>query len=43
MTTNDHSDLMRNLSACTLPTVERPTRLAEFDQFFAESVRATHR
>ncbi|WP_431966074.1 hypothetical protein [Nocardia sp. bgisy134] len=43
MTTNDHSDPMMNLSACTLPTVERPTRLAEFDQFFAEFVRATHR
>ncbi len=34
---------MMNLSACTLPTAERPTRLAEFDQFFADSVQATHR
>ena len=30
-------------SACTLPTVERPLRLAEFDEFFAGDVRAVHR
>ncbi|MGA6206731.1 hypothetical protein ACPESR_18485 [Nocardia testacea] len=29
--------------ACTLPTVERPIRVAEFDRFFAESVRGTRR
>lgn len=27
--------------ACTLPTVERPLRLAEFDDLFAAAVRAT--
>ncbi|WP_216916772.1 hypothetical protein [Nocardia noduli] len=43
MTTDDHSDLMMNLSACTLPTVQRPTRLAEFDAFFADSVRTARR
>ncbi|MFF2087258.1 hypothetical protein ACFVVM_26090 [Nocardia sp. NPDC058176] len=29
--------------ACTLPTVARPIRVAEFDRFFAESVRTAHR
>lgn len=29
--------------ACTLPTVEQPIRVAEFDRFFAESVRNTTR
>jgi hypothetical protein len=29
--------------ACTLPTAERPLRLAEFDQFFTEAVRGTDR
>lgn len=29
--------------ACTLPTVEQPTRVAEFDRFFAESVRSLAR
>ncbi|MEW2381839.1 hypothetical protein AB0873_07080 [Micromonospora sp. NPDC047707] len=29
--------------ACTLPTVERPLRLAEFDQFFAAAVRGVDR
>ncbi|WP_405177900.1 hypothetical protein OG225_27185 [Nocardia sp. NBC_01377] len=43
MTTDDHSDPMMNLSACTLPTVQRPTRLAEFDAFFADSVRTARR
>ncbi|WFE52507.1 hypothetical protein [Micromonospora sp. WMMD1155] len=28
---------------CTLPTAERPLRLAEFDQFFAEAVRGLDR
>ncbi|MEV1156087.1 hypothetical protein AB0J27_11865 [Micromonospora chokoriensis] len=30
-------------NACTLPTAERPLRLAEFDQFFAEAVRGLDR
>jgi hypothetical protein len=29
--------------ACTLPTAERPTREAEFDDFFARSVRDVQR
>lgn len=29
--------------ACTLPTVEQPGRAAEFDRFFAESVRSVRR
>ncbi len=29
--------------SCTLPTVEQPVRLAEFDRFFAEAVRAVRR
>jgi hypothetical protein len=29
--------------ACTLPTVEQPLRVAEFDQLFATSVRAGER
>ncbi|HEX2772765.1 MAG TPA: hypothetical protein VHN18_10085 [Micromonosporaceae bacterium] len=29
--------------ACTLPTVERPLRLAEFDQFFRDAVRGVDR
>jgi len=29
--------------ACTLPTVERPLRLAEFDELFATSVRSVER
>ncbi|MFU8875448.1 hypothetical protein [Micromonospora sp. SL4-19] len=28
---------------CTLPTAERPLRLAEFDQFFTAAVRAVDR
>ncbi|MCX4096686.1 hypothetical protein [Nocardia sp. alder85J] len=43
MTENDLREQLVNLSACTLPTVDRPTRLAEFDQFFADCVRATTR
>ncbi|MFF0547260.1 hypothetical protein [Nocardia thailandica] len=30
-------------SACTLPTVEQPIRVAEFDQFFTTSARSTRR
>ncbi|WP_067834737.1 hypothetical protein [Nocardia lijiangensis] len=29
--------------ACTLPTAERPVRVAEFDRFFAESVQRADR
>ncbi|WP_410875556.1 hypothetical protein [Nocardia sp. A7] len=29
--------------ACTLPTVEQPLRVAEFDRFFAESVHSSTR
>lgn len=29
--------------ACTLPTVEQPSRLAEFDELFATAVRAVER
>ncbi|MGN9775445.1 hypothetical protein ACTMS0_06665 [Micromonospora sp. H33] len=29
--------------ACTLPTVERPLRLAEFDRFFVDAVRGVER
>lgn len=29
--------------SCTLPTVEQPIRVAEFDQFFAQSVQSTGR
>ncbi|NYH42573.1 hypothetical protein HNR22_002300 [Micromonospora jinlongensis] len=29
--------------ACTLPTAERPLRLAEFDQFFTDAVRGLDR
>ncbi|MEV1330406.1 hypothetical protein AB0J20_12620 [Micromonospora costi] len=29
--------------ACTLPTVEQPLRLAEFDQFFRDAVRGVDR
>ncbi|WP_280401335.1 hypothetical protein [Nocardia carnea] len=28
---------------CTLPTVEQPTRVAEFDRFFADAVRDIRR
>ncbi|MEU6432222.1 hypothetical protein ABZ860_40495 [Microbispora sp. NPDC046973] len=30
-------------SACSLPSVERPLRVAEFDALFAEAVRAVRR
>ncbi|MFF0454571.1 hypothetical protein [Nocardia africana] len=30
-------------SACTLPTVEQPIRVTEFDRFFADAVRAVRR
>ncbi|MFC3964143.1 hypothetical protein [Nocardia jiangsuensis] len=37
MTDDDLCETMMNLSACTLPTTDRPTRLGEFDDFFARS------
>jgi hypothetical protein len=40
MTTND---LAWAPDACTLPTVQRPLRLAEFDDLFAAAVRAVDR
>ncbi len=33
-------DDLLNIDACTLPTRERPLRLAEFDELFADSVRS---
>ncbi|MFC6023316.1 hypothetical protein ACFP2T_45080 [Plantactinospora solaniradicis] len=30
-------------ASCTLPTVEQPVRLAEFDELFATAVRSVHR
>ncbi|WP_062432786.1 hypothetical protein [Herbidospora daliensis] len=32
-----------DISACTLPTAERPLRVAEFDTLFAEAVRGVRR
>jgi hypothetical protein len=32
-----------NVADCTLPTAERPLRLAEFDQLFTESLRSIER
>ncbi len=40
MTTND---LGLAPSACTLPTAERPLRLAEFDDLFTQSLRSQDR
>ncbi|BCB88279.1 hypothetical protein [Phytohabitans suffuscus] len=37
------SDLTWAPDACTLPTPERPTRLAEFDDLFATAVRGVER
>lgn len=36
-------DELLTTDACTLPTAERPFRLAEFDTLFAESVRRVDR
>jgi hypothetical protein len=33
-------DELMTTDACTMPTAERPLRLAEFDSLFAESVRS---
>jgi hypothetical protein len=38
----DMEDLM-STAACTLPTADRPLRLAEFDELFTESVRRVDR
>lgn len=37
------SDGWPDVAACALPTVERPLRLAEFDDLFATSVRSSDR
>jgi hypothetical protein len=34
---------VRSLDACTLPTTERPLRLAEFDTLFATAARSVER
>jgi hypothetical protein len=40
MTSDDlAADLLRVPEACTLPTVDQPLRLAEFDELFATAVR----
>src|SRR5690606_9500009 len=39
----DGQDLAWAPSACTLPTVERPLRVSEFDAFFAGAVRRVAR
>lgn len=31
------------MEACTLPTAERPLRMAEFDELFASTLRSTQR
>ena len=36
-------DVLLTTEACTLPTVDRPLRLAEFDDLFRESVVAVER
>ena len=36
-------DDLTSTDACTLPTAERPLRLAEFDALFAEAVRGVER
>ncbi|WP_019925307.1 hypothetical protein [Nocardia sp. BMG111209] len=43
MTDNDRYAQLTSLAACTLPTAQRPTRLAEFDDFFGRAVAATAR
>jgi hypothetical protein len=42
MTTDDNTDGWAP-QACTLPTVERPLRLAEFDDLFATALRTQQR
>jgi hypothetical protein len=34
---------LQNTTACTMPTAERPLRLAEFDALFATAVRSIER
>ena len=36
-------ETLLNTDACTMPTVERPMRLAEFDALFASAVRSVER
>ncbi|NUT21360.1 MAG: hypothetical protein HOV77_19475 [Hamadaea sp.] len=43
MTDQSPADLGWVPEACTLPTAEKPLRLAEFDALFAVSVRAAER
>jgi hypothetical protein len=43
MTTNDIKDEAWVPEACTLPTAERPLRLAEFDDLFATALRGQQR
>jgi hypothetical protein len=41
--TVDGMENLLNTDACTMPTVERPLRLAEFDALFATAVRSVER
>lgn len=41
--TVDGMEILVNTDACTLPTAERPPRLAEFDALFATNVRRIER
>jgi hypothetical protein len=36
-------DLLRTTEACTLPTAQRPLRLAEFDSIFSSAVQSVTR
>jgi hypothetical protein len=36
-------EALLNTDACTMPTAERPLRLAEFDSLFASAVRSVER
>lgn len=36
-------ETLLNTDACTMPTTERPLRLAEFDALFASAVRSVER
>ncbi|NYI81267.1 hypothetical protein [Nocardioides panzhihuensis] len=36
-------ETLLNTDACTMPTTERPLRLAEFDALFASTVRSVER
>jgi hypothetical protein len=43
MTDNELHRRLLDLPACTLPTARRPTRVAEFDAFLADSLIAADR